>query len=91
MVEAGQEYSQTSQSIETVVNVIATQMGLDKSEVTPEKTLLTDLAMDSLDCVEMVMELEDRFEIEISDEEAEKCQTVQDVISLVNSKISPEG
>jgi acyl carrier protein len=91
MAEPGQEYSTISQAQEKVCRVIAAQMGLETFEVTPDKTLLTELAMDSLDCVEMVMELEDRFEIEISDEEAEKCQTVQNVITLVDSKLSPKG
>lgn len=53
-----------------------------------DKNLFDDLGFDSLDCVELIMDLEDKFDIEIRDDEAEKCQTVNDVINVVGGKLS---
>lgn len=64
--------------------IIAEQLGLEESVVTNEKALVADYGADSLDTIELVMAIEDEFEIEISDDDAEKCVTVQDVIDLVN-------
>lgn len=69
-----------------VREIIAEQLVKDVSEVTPNKTFIDDLGADSLDIVEMVMEMEEEFEIEIPDEDAEKIKTVQDAIAYIEKK-----
>lgn len=70
--------------IEKRLITIITEMALtDPEKVTPQSKLINDLGADSLDMVEIVMASEDEFGIEISDEEAEKIITVQDVIDLI--------
>lgn len=68
-----------------VIRVIAEQFGLNEIDVTPEKHIVNDLGADSLDTIEIVMEIEDEFSIEIPDASAESCKSVADVISLVAS------
>lgn len=68
--------------------IIVEQLGVDESEVTPEAHFIDDLGADSLDTVELVMALEEEFNIEISDEEAEKIQTVRDVVNFIESRKS---
>ena len=63
-----------------VKKIIAEQLGVEESQVTKEKAFVADLGADSLDTVELVMALEDAFEIEIPDEDAEKILTVQNAI-----------
>ncbi len=63
-----------------VKKIIAEQLGVEESQVTNEKAFIADLGADSLDTVELVMALEDAFEIEIPDEDAEKILTVQNAI-----------
>ena len=67
-----------------VINIVAEQMGVDKSEITRETSFVNDLNADSLDTVELVMEFEDEFELSIPDEEAEKIQTVGQAIDYVS-------
>ncbi len=59
-----------------VRKIVSEQMGVSEEEITPETSFVNDLNADSLDTVELVMELEDEFELSIPDEEAEKIQTV---------------
>lgn len=66
-----------------VRSIIAQQLGADESEITEEAHFIEDLGADSLDTVELVMALEEEFGIEISDEDAEKIQTVGDVIKYI--------
>jgi acyl carrier protein len=70
-----------------VIEIIVEQLGVGEDEVTPEASFIDDLGADSLDLVELIMALEEEFGLEISDEEAEKIQTVQDVISYINEHI----
>jgi len=68
---------------ERVKQIVAEQLGVDEDQVTPEASFMDDLGADSLDTVELVMALEEEFDIEISDEDAEKIQTVQDAIDYI--------
>ena len=62
-------------------------MGASADKVTPETSFINDLGADSLDTVELVMELEDEFEVSIPDEDAEKIQTVGNAIDYITSKL----
>jgi len=66
-----------------VKEIVAEQLGVDESQVTNEASFMDDLGADSLDTVELVMALEEEFDIEISDENAERIQTVQDAIDYL--------
>ncbi len=68
---------------EKVKQIVAEQLGVDAGQVTETASFMDDLGADSLDTVELVMALEEEFDIEISDEDAEKIQTVKDAISYV--------
>lgn len=70
--------------LEKVKSIIVEQLGVDESAVTPEASFIDDLGADSLDTVELVMALEEEFGIEIPDEDAEKIQTVGDVIKYID-------
>jgi acyl carrier protein len=73
-----------AQAIEQkVIEIISEQMGVDKSEITRETSFINDLNADSLDTVELVMEFEDEFDMNIPDEEAEKIQTVGAAIDYI--------
>ena len=74
----------TEQEIESkVVEIVAQQMGHDKSKITREMNFTDDLNADSLDQVELVMEFEDEFETSIPDEQAEKIKTVGQAIEFI--------
>jgi acyl carrier protein len=66
-----------------VKEIVIEQLGVDEAQVTNEASFMDDLGADSLDTVELVMALEEEFDIEISDENAEKIQTVQDAIDYI--------
>ena len=68
---------------ERIKQIVAEQLGVDEDQVTTEASFMDDLGADSLDTVELVMALEEEFDIEISDEDAEKIQTVQDAIDYI--------
>ncbi len=70
---------------ERVKNIIVTQLGVKAEEVKNESQFIDDLGADSLDTVELVMALEEEFETEIPDEEAEKITSVQEAIDYVNA------
>ena len=68
---------------EKVKDIIIEQLQVDESEVTMDTNLMKDLSADSLDAVEIIMAIEDEYGIEIPDEEAEKFQTVRDLVKYV--------
>ncbi|MDG2918330.1 acyl carrier protein [Bisgaard Taxon 10/6] len=70
---------------ERVKKIIVEQLGVKDDEVKPEASFIEDLGADSLDTVELVMALEEEFDIEIPDEEAEKITTVQSAIDYVQN------
>tara|TARA_B100000497_G_C7694975_1_gene424101 strand:- start:822 stop:1055 length:234 start_codon:yes stop_codon:yes gene_type:complete len=70
---------------EKIKKIIVDKLGVDESEVTNEASFTNDLGADSLDTVELIMEFEKEFDISIPDEEAEKIQTVGEVINYLNS------
>ena len=72
----------------TVKEIIVEQLGVDETQVKPEASFIDDLGADSLDTVELVMAFEDKFDIEIPDEEAEKMRTVGDAIKHLNEKLA---
>lgn len=69
-----------------VQKIIEEQLGVDPDRVKPEASFIDDLGADSLDIVELVMAMEEEFDLEIPDEEAEKLKTVQDVFNYIESK-----
>jgi len=71
---------------EKVKEIIAKQLGVNPSEVTPEASFVEDLGADSLDTVELVMAFEEAFNIEIPDEDAEKITKVKDAIDYIKNK-----
>ncbi|HUB06731.1 MAG TPA: acyl carrier protein [Myxococcales bacterium] len=68
-----------------VKSIIAEQLGVGEEEIKPESSFIEDLGADSLDIVELVMAMEEEFEVEIPDEEAEHIKTVGDAINYVNT------
>lgn len=68
-----------------VIKIVAEQLGIDEAEVKPESSFVDDLGADSLDTVELVMALEEEFDCEIPDEDAEKIATVQQAIDYINA------
>lgn len=71
-----------------VIEAISNQVCVDGDELSEKTTLHEDLAMDSLDDVEVVMELEDKYNLEISDDDASKCVTIGDVIDLIDRMVN---
>ena len=68
-----------------VKKIIAEKLSVDLEELVPEATFVDDLGADSLDLVELIMSMEEEFDIDISDEEAEKLVKVQDAIDYINA------
>ncbi len=66
-----------------VFEIVAERMGAKKEDISKETSFVTDLGADSLDQVELIMELEDQFDLNIPDEDAEKLQTIGDAIKYI--------
>ncbi|WP_066053169.1 acyl carrier protein [Robertmurraya korlensis] len=71
--------------LERVTKIIVDRLGVEETQVTLEASFKDDLGADSLDVVELVMELEDEFDMEISDDDAEKISTVGDAVNYIKS------
>lgn len=69
--------------MERVCEVLAQQLGLEESEIMPESRLKEDLGADSLDMVELIMAMEEEFDVDIPDEEAQNIRTVADAVNYV--------
>lgn len=76
---------------ERVKKVVVEQLGVNEDEVTNEASFVDDLGADSLDTVELVMALEEEFDCEIPDEEAEKIATVQQAIDYIGAHLPAKG
>ncbi len=72
-----------------VIDIVVEQLGVDKDDVTADKSFVEDLNADSLDLTELIMTFEERFGCEISQEDAEKLKTVKDVINYLESRKVP--
>ncbi|MDE0638673.1 MAG: acyl carrier protein [Candidatus Poribacteria bacterium] len=72
---------------ERLIEIIAHQLGIDANNVTPDASFMEDLGADSLDTVELVMALEEEFDLEIPDSDAEKIQTVQDALDYLDEHV----
>ena len=70
-----------------VKKIVAEQLGVNEADIKPESTFVDDLGADSLDTVELVMALEEEFEIEIPDEDADKLKTVGDALEYLRSRV----
>ncbi len=70
--------------------IIVDQLGVPGGEVVPEASFINDLGADSLDIVELVMAIEEAFDLEISDDDAERIKTIQDAISYVDERTSKD-
>ena len=74
-------------TIEKISSLIAEQLGIEKDKITPDSEIVKDLGADSLDVVEMLMSIEDEFEIEIPDEKIESLKTVGQVVAYIEENI----
>ncbi|MEO1373970.1 MAG: acyl carrier protein [Cyanobacteria bacterium J06635_10] len=73
---------------ENVKKIVGDQLGVEDEKITPQANFANDLGADSLDTVELVMALEEEFDIEIPDEAAEKITTVQEAVDYINGKVA---
>ncbi|NMR89763.1 acyl carrier protein [Soehngenia saccharolytica] len=73
---------------EKVKHIIADQLGVEEDEITMQTSMMGDLQADSLDAVEIMMALEDEFEIEIPDEDAENFKNIGDIVKYIEGKIA---
>jgi acyl carrier protein len=69
-----------------VIDIVVEQLGVDKADVTLQKSFVEDLSADSLDLTELIMTFEERFGFEISEEDAEKLKTVGDVVKYIEQR-----
>ena len=79
--------AQPSELERRVMEIIVEQLGATEEEIVPEASFVDDLGADSLDIVELVMAMEERFDIEIPDDDAEKIQTIGDALAYVRERL----
>ena len=72
---------------ERITEIIVTQLGATAEEIVPEASFIDDLGADSLDIVELVMAMEEAFDIEIPDDDAEKLQTIGDAVGYLKTRL----
>jgi acyl carrier protein len=72
---------------ERVREIISEQLNVDEDKISPEKSFVDDLGADSLDLVELIMALEEEFDLEISDEEAQKIRTVGEAVKFIEERV----
>ena len=72
---------------ERVAELVVEQLGVSREEAVAEAAFIDDLGADSLDIVELVMAMEEAFDVEIPDEDAEKIQTIQDAVSYLRERV----
>jgi acyl carrier protein len=82
-----EEYLVSATIEERVINIVCEQMGASRDKIQPATSFINDLGADSLDTVELVMEFEDEFDINIPDEDAEKIQSVGDAIEYIKKRV----
>ncbi len=82
------ELTEKPKVAEKIKQIVSEQLGVDEAEITPKSSFVDDLGADSLDTVELVMALEEAFDLEIPDEDAEKIRTVQDAITYIEKKVT---
>jgi acyl carrier protein len=78
---------EVNMSFEKIKGIIVEQLSVDEATVTMDTSLMKDLEADSLDAVEIIMAIEDEFDIEIPDEDAEKFQNIGDIVRYVDEKV----
>ncbi len=72
---------------EQIKNFLSTQLNIDENKITMDATFVEDLNIDSLDLVELILALEEEYNIEVDEEDAEKLSTIGDVVNYVNSQM----
>jgi acyl carrier protein len=77
--------------VDRVSDLIVDQLGVSRDEIVPEASFIDDLGADSLDIVELVMAMEETFDIEIPDDDAEKIQKIGDAISYIQERVEATG
>jgi len=77
-----------SDNLTRIKEIIIDKLGIEESKITTEARFIEDLGADSLDTVELIMQFEEEFDIEISDEDAEKLNTVGNSVDYINEKLS---
>jgi acyl carrier protein len=86
-VKGGERVGLSAEAEAKLRKIVAEQLSVDEEDVVPEASFIDDLNADSLDLVELIMTLEEEFDIKISDEDAEKIQTVQDAIDYLQEHL----
>ena len=76
-----------SDTFEEVKTVIGAELEVEEDQITMDSVIVEDLGADSLDVVELIMRLEEKFDVEIPDEDAEKIQTVGDAVNFIQAKL----
>lgn len=86
-MKGGERVGLSAEAEAKLRKIVAEQLSVDEEDVVPEASFIEDLNADSLDLVELIMTLEEEFDIKISDEDAEKIQTVQDAIDYLQEHL----